>query len=106
AEGQTEAARDQYRAALQRFPGWPAGNRTTAWRMATDPDPQRRSGALALFRAQAVSQALEDRDAEALDVLAAAYAEVGRFDEATLTARKARGLAADAGKETLAEQID
>ena len=105
-EGRTEAARDQYRAAAQRFPAWPAASRGEAWKLATHPDPQQRSGALALFRAQVVSQALEDRDAEALDVLAAAYAEVGRFDEALATARSALGRAADAGKKDLAAQIE
>ncbi len=41
-----------------------------------------------------------------LDTLAAAYAEAGHFDEAVATARKAVELAAAAGQNTLAGQIE
>jgi hypothetical protein len=42
---------------------------------------------------------------EALDVLAAAYAEAGRFAEAVTTARRARYLAGAAGAGALAAAI-
>jgi tetratricopeptide (TPR) repeat protein len=101
AAGRPDAAREQYRAAGPVTPAWSAGARREAWRLATDPDPLRRSGPLALLWAQVLNQALGERDPAALDALAAALAECGRFDEAGAAARKAQGLASG----ELAEQI-
>jgi hypothetical protein len=42
---------------------------------------------------------------EALNTLAAAYAEIGRFREAADTARRALGLAAQQAKPALAEAL-
>jgi tetratricopeptide (TPR) repeat protein len=89
AQGQIERAREQYRALIQRYPTWPAGVREEAWRLATDAEPTRRHGALAVLRAQVASQAIVNPDARTLDVLAAAFAETGRFQEATATLREA-----------------
>ena len=46
------------------------------------------------------------KSAQSLDILAAAYAELGRFDEAADAARQAVRLARAANKTQLAEQFE
>lgn len=92
AQGKTEQARELYRMALKQYPRWPVRVREEAWKLATDPDPLRRHGRLALLRAQVVQQANE-QDPQALDTLAAAWAEVGNFKEAIAMQRQALALA-------------
>jgi len=60
-----------------------------AWLLATCPEEQLRDGAKALQLAQAINRETGNRDPRALDGLAAAYAEVGQFDQAARTARHA-----------------
>ncbi len=106
AEGRGEAAREQYHAARQRFPTWPEAARQEAWLLATDREAQNRNGSLALLRAQIAHQALNEQDAEALDVLATAHAELGHFNEAKTAGRRAADLARQAGKADLAAKIE
>jgi tetratricopeptide (TPR) repeat protein len=103
--GQTHAAVDAFRAALRTRPDWPEVERTLAWILATDPDPAVRNGAEAVERAERICQQTSYRDATALDTLAAAYAEVGRFADAVRTAEDARRIAAAAGNHELADGI-
>ena len=63
-----------------------------------------RDGALAVRLAEKCRDEGEDR-VELLDILAAAYAEAGRFEEAVRTARSARELAG-APDSDLARAID
>ena len=64
-----------------------------AWLLATSPIPEVRDGELALGHAQ---QALDlDRKAAYLDTLAAAYAEMGRFEDAVAVQRQALDAAGD-----------
>ena len=63
-----------------------------AFLLATCPDPALRDGAEALALAQEVAQARPD-DVGALDVLAAAQAEQGHWDEALATIRRALAIA-------------
>ena len=63
--------------------------RTTAWILATHPDAGVRDGVLALELAQRDMQVTGSRQARGLDVLAAAYAEAGRFKEAHRAADQA-----------------
>ena len=99
AQGRDAEAQDQYQAADKNFADprkkaeFLGKIRSEAWRLSTHPDAKRRNGSLALLQAQVVNKALEETDAEALDTLAAAYAEVGKFDEAIAAARKAVALA-------------
>ena len=65
---------------------------TLAWILATHPEAAKRDGAEAVHLAEAASKLLKDRDAEVLDTLAAAYAEVGRFDQAVAMIQKALNL--------------
>ncbi|RKY66476.1 MAG: hypothetical protein DRQ08_02820 [Candidatus Latescibacterota bacterium] len=76
-----------------------------AWLLSTCPDPKLRDGGRAVELAEEVCFRKGYRDARALDVLAAAYAEEGRFEEAVKVARRAARLAFSSGMGSLAEQI-
>jgi len=91
--GRTSEAVDAYREALRFDPGARDVERRVAWILATDPDPLVRNGAEAVRLAQSASLAVGDNDPHALDVLAAAFAESGRFDDAVRTAERALQLA-------------
>jgi tetratricopeptide (TPR) repeat protein len=67
--------------------------------LATSPDSEARDGAEAVFLGRKIVEATGGRSPEALDVLAAGYAEQGRFEEAARTAGDALIRALDAGKE-------
>jgi tetratricopeptide (TPR) repeat protein len=55
----------------------------------SDPRPEARFGAVAVEIGRRLCQMTEDKDILALDMLAAAYAETGDFDQAQATVRKA-----------------
>jgi len=77
-----------------------------AWHLATLPDDALRDGARAVTLAEALRGGKEGvEDPRVLDVLAAAYAEKGLFEEAVRTARAARDGAA-AGGPALAPGIE
>jgi len=76
-----------------------------AWLLASCPDETVRDGSAAVALAERVCKVTDFGSIRALDVLAAAYAEAGRFDQAVQTARRARKLARSAGKAALADQI-
>jgi tetratricopeptide (TPR) repeat protein len=63
-----------------------------AWILATSPDDAARNGAKALEFAKFACEATGSNDADYLDVLAAAQAETGNFDEAVSTIRQAIDL--------------
>lgn len=91
------------RGGLVSFPGHPALTLRLAWLLATSPDATVRNGPEAVQLAQQVVG--ERGGPQALDVLAAALAEAGRFDDAADTARRAAQLAAAQGLAPFAEQI-
>ena len=64
-----------------------------AWLRATSPNPGDRDGARAVLLAEAVHAAGEQGNPLHMDVLAAAYAEAGRFDDARATIDRAIELA-------------
>jgi tetratricopeptide (TPR) repeat protein len=105
AQGKIDEARQRYRQVAPRAAAWLNAERRQAWQMATDRDPKHRNGALALLKAEVVTQATEEGDANALDTLAAAQAELGRFDAAVPTAGKALAVAEKAGDSRLAAAI-
>ena len=106
AQGKTDAARDQYQFATKQFPRWPRVVQEEAWRLATHPEARRRNGPLALLRAQVVSQAAGDKDAGALEAVAAAHAEMGQFPEAVATQRKALSIAGSIQSKELTEAMN
>jgi tetratricopeptide (TPR) repeat protein len=92
--GQSAAAQKEYEAASRLKPDWPQEASKLAWNLATNPDDNHRSSGDALFLAQECCQATASQPrAEFLDVLAAAQAEAGHFDDAVVTAKKALALA-------------
>lgn len=99
-----DEAIDHYREALKVDPTdaatqkgyYPALNRL-AWRLATSPAPGVRDGARAVQLAEEVCRATRYQAPEALDTLAAACAEAGRFPEAVRAATQALELAGQGG---------
>ena len=83
--GDLAAAGDQFRAALEVKPDWIPAVASLAWLLATAPEAAIRDPDGALRLAERAAELTERRDASALDVLAAAYASAGRFDEAVAT---------------------
>lgn len=90
--GAADAARQEFAAGLKLRPGWPAETARLAAFLATNSDPANRHGPLALQQAQIACEAVREPDAELLDALAAALAEVGRFPDAVTAAKKALAL--------------
>lgn len=91
--GRAAEAVAHYRAALKLQPDDPDTLCNLSWVLATAPDPAVRSGFEAIFFAQRATQRAQAEDPFALRSLAAAYAENGRFAEATTTAQRAVQLA-------------
>jgi tetratricopeptide (TPR) repeat protein len=77
----------------------------TARVLAADEDPQGRDGAQALALARRAAQLVGDSSPVALDTLAAALAENGRFDEAVKLAGQALAAAQKAGQTDDAAEI-
>ncbi|MGD9647723.1 MAG: acyltransferase family protein [Pirellulales bacterium] len=88
-EGRVADAIPQLREVLTVAPDSPNVQTYLAWLLATSPDDSLRNGAEAVRLAEAAEQQLGDSQIFTLDVLAAAYAEAGRFDEAVEVARRA-----------------
>jgi hypothetical protein len=94
-----------WREGLQLQPNDPPALRRVAWVLATSPDAALRDGAEALAFAVRALELSGGKDAQALDALAAAYAEKGQFANATLTARRAQARAAQQNQPALARDI-
>jgi tetratricopeptide (TPR) repeat protein len=77
-----------------------------AWMMATDPDPAVRDGGLAAAIASAAVERSGGRNPMALEALAAAEAERGRFVEAIARAEQALRLVRPAGAGELAARLE
>jgi len=91
AMGRLEEAVAEFRAALALQSGSAAALGGLAWILATAPDPALRNGDEAVtFAERALSMTGAD-DLSTLDALAAAYAEVGRFDDALAATYRAVG---------------
>ena len=106
AQGRSEEAATHLAEALRLRPDWPSALKLMAWIRATAAESRLRNGAEAIRLAGRACQLTGGKDADALDALAAAYAEVGRFDEAVRAARDAAALARAQGRTDAAAQID
>jgi len=93
-----------FRTAHQLAPNSPATKRL-AWLLATHPDDRVRNGQEAVTLAEQQCKANGYRDAAALSILAASYAEVGRFTDALGFANRAIELASQAGDNDLLENL-
>ena len=81
----------------------PQKNNNMAWSLATNPDPSKRNGALAVKLAEDASRRTQFRNATITATLAASYAEAGRFDDAVAAAQKAIEIGTENGEANLVE---
>lgn len=91
--GQVRQAVAELDALLRKRPDWTAVEATLAWLLATAEDAEVRDGARAVQLAEDAARRTEYRDADVLNSLAAAYAEIGRFADAVDTVERAIELA-------------
>ncbi|MEA2709497.1 MAG: protein O-mannosyl-transferase, partial [Phycisphaerales bacterium] len=103
--GYEVAATDQLREANFLRRDWFDALRSLAWLLATSPEPKVRNGAQAVIVAERANQLTGYENPVALDTLAAAYAEAGRFDNAIATAARAEQIARSAGQNDLADRF-
>jgi tetratricopeptide (TPR) repeat protein len=102
--GESRAAADEYRTALERDPSWPRKFTAKAWDLATAADVNLRDPRLAFELASQAVEGVSEPSAAALDTLAAAQAALGQFSEAVQTAERALKTI-PASEATLAEDI-
>jgi tetratricopeptide (TPR) repeat protein len=95
---------NEYWQALRLTPNTPDALNQLAWILATDPDPELRSGTAAVHLAERACNLTNHQAAAMLTTLGAACAEVGRFPEAITAAQKARDLAAAGGQKDLEDK--
>jgi tetratricopeptide (TPR) repeat protein len=107
AKGRGRDAIAEYRNALRISPENVAAQSNLAWLLATSSDPSLRNGLEAVVlaeRAESESSRSENRSI-VLRILAAAYAEAGRFAEAKETAQQALRAAESQGNATLVNAL-
>jgi RNA polymerase sigma factor (sigma-70 family) len=83
------AAERDFAAAYKRDPDYPNLLSAWAWQLATAPDEKYRDGSAALQLALRANEVFKYGVPGHMDILAAAYAENGRFDDAVAMARQA-----------------
>jgi tetratricopeptide (TPR) repeat protein len=103
AAGQRADAIATYRDGLERDPHSPQLATSLAWSLATDEDDGLRDGPEALRLALVAAESTRYENPEVLDVLAAAYAESGRFEEAIKIETHALALAGAASQTRAAQ---
>jgi len=103
-QGRNAAAVEELRKHLARTDS-PSAQAALAWLLATSPDDSVRRGEEAVALAEALCQRTRYQDPGALQVLAAAYAETGRFGEAQRLARGALDMARAAKQSELARGL-
>jgi tetratricopeptide (TPR) repeat protein len=87
--GQHDEAAVEYGIASRIDPNWPERVRQQAWVLATSPEIGVRNGTLSLHLARLAARGIDKPDCHFLDTLAAAYAEVGRYEDALITVGQA-----------------
>jgi tetratricopeptide (TPR) repeat protein len=92
AQGHASESADHYRAALAVRPDWLPLIGEAAWLFATHPDSRVRDPGMAISLAERGAALTNRRDPVLLDVLAAAYAASGSFEQAIAAARAALDL--------------
>ena len=92
-KGRTQDALGQYRDALRFAPENVAAKSNLAWLLATCSEPSVRNGPEAVLLAEEVNRLSGGNRPISLRILAAAYAEAGRFSDAVQTAKDALLLA-------------
>ena len=100
----TREAMSHYASALLLQPDFPDALDGLAWILATATNAQFRNGAEALRMAERSCELTGRKDAQKVRTLAAAYAEVGRFTEATSTITNAVELASQTKRADLTKE--
>jgi len=103
-KGLAEHAIVYYRESIRLKPDQEDACNNLAWLLATHPEPRIRDGAEAVRLAEHACELTGFQRAPLIGTLAAAYAEAGRFHDATETAEKAIQVATAAGDIGLAER--
>lgn len=103
-QGKIPEAMEQYRIILQYNPNDLEALKYLAWWLATDADPNIRNGAEAVQYAERACTLTHYQKTEYIGILAAAYAEAGRFNDAIPTAERAIASAQAAGETNLLEK--
>lgn len=103
--GRRRAAAAAFRRGLEHAPDDLRLVSRLAWLLATAPEDDLRDGAEAVRLAERACERTGYRLAAAVDVLAAAYAEAGRFEQSVAAADRALALAAAAGDAGLETEI-
>ena len=93
AMGRGDEALPHFREALRLNPDWPEALTQAAWILACDPDDDLRDPDEAVRLAERATTLTDRADPRPLDALAAAYAAVGRFEDAANTCLLALSLA-------------
>ncbi len=104
-QGRVAEAVDQFREALALKADHPQALAGLAWVRATASDPAFRNAEEAVRLAEQADAAMGHRAVFVLDVLAAAYASVGRYEDAVAVVRTALGIAVAAGQSPVAAQF-
>jgi tetratricopeptide (TPR) repeat protein len=105
AQHRTSEVIELWQKALRIQPDVPKLLNNLAWLFATYPDARFRNGSEAIRLASRAVELSQRSDGQAMDTLAAAYAEGGRFAEAVETAQAALTLAESAGQKEAAAQV-
>ncbi len=104
--GKVDEAIEQLEAALRTEPRETTSLKNLAWIRAAFPEPEYRDPAAALTMAREACVLTHYKDPAALDILAAALAANGRFDEAITTGARALQIAVTHGRSRLAGEIE
>jgi tetratricopeptide (TPR) repeat protein len=104
-QGRIGEAVRHFRKAIELNPEYVQGIHALARILATHADPAVRDGKEAVRLAEIACAKTGQADPQALDTLACAYAETGRFDDAVRAVEKAIGLARSAKNEKLAADL-
>ncbi len=104
-QGRIPDAVAQFRTMLAQRPDWPPVLNNLAWILATSGDAAIRSGQEAVALAEHAAKVTACKDPQTLDTLAAAYAEVGRFDEAVAVVQQALAVAGQKAPPAWVQQL-
>jgi cytochrome c-type biogenesis protein CcmH/NrfG len=104
-QGRISKAMAEYRETLRLRPDWPPALGKLAWILATDGNASFRNAGEAVQLAQRLCAVTGSQQADAMMVLAAAYAEGGRFGDAVRVAQRALELARANEQQELAAQV-